>query len=48
MINQWTNGLVVDIRVEYEFANSSFGFGPTGGLAANKGATVLGHVIFKY
>jgi len=48
MINQWTNGLVVDTRVEYEFANSSFSFGPAGGLAANKGATVLGHVIFKY
>jgi hypothetical protein len=38
--------MVVDTRVEYEFANSSFG--PAGGLVANKGATVLGHVIFKY
>jgi hypothetical protein len=48
MINQWTGGLVVDTRVEYEFPNSSFTFGPFGALAANKGATVLGHVVFKY
>ncbi|MGP0093060.1 MAG: hypothetical protein ACLPKB_24425 [Xanthobacteraceae bacterium] len=45
--NQRTGGLMVDTGFEYEFA-PSFGFGPSGGLVANKGATVLGLAVFRY
>lgn len=49
MINQWTNGFVVDVWAEYLFRNSAFTLGPTAGIAqANEGSKALTGVSFKY
>jgi hypothetical protein len=50
MLNQWTNGLVIDTWVEHSFGNTSFGLGPSGlGLAsANQGSKTIAGVTVKY
>ena len=47
-VNFLPNGLVLDTRVEYSFANSSFAFGPNAAAIANKGSSVMAHAIFKF
>jgi hypothetical protein len=49
ILSQWTQGLVVDVRAEYSFANSSFGIGPGGAMAnVNQGSKTLTAITFKY
>lgn len=44
-----TKNLVLDTRVEYEFNDSSFAFGPAGaGVTATRGSAVITKAIFKY
>ena len=47
-INFLPNGLVLDTRLEYSFANSSFSFGPNAASVANKGSSMMAHAIFKF
>jgi hypothetical protein len=50
MINQWTNGLVVDVGAEYSFKNTAFNLGgPQVGIgAANQGSAFRTYVSFLY
>jgi hypothetical protein len=50
MINQWTNGLVVDTGAEFSFKNTSFNLGtPQVGIgSANQGSAARAYVSFLY
>lgn len=46
-LNALPNGVVLDTRLKYEFANSSFAVNP-GGITANRGSALKAQALFKF